>query len=172
MEGLSQGPSCLLGCGLVTCRLTRQVWHQWLSCNGRICNIFPWNISPMIFFFSFTIYGKYTFDREMLSNKYMSWYFRIAIISQIKSQRDRFFFFFVTITIFSIVVVRSLCIYYYAAHIFQCTLSESQAVIREGGRVQLLVGGIGVLASAPALPERHHQFTFWWLYYNQVIILL
>ena len=52
----------------------------------------------------------------------------------------------------SIVVFRSLCIYYYAVHIFQCSLLESQAVIK-GGRVQLVGEGCGSLASGRALPQ-------------------
>ena len=46
----------------------------------------------------------------------------------------------------SIVVFRSLCIYYYALHIFQCSLSESQAVIK-GGESPAGGGGGGVWKS-------------------------
>ena len=46
----------------------------------------------------------------------------------------------------SIVVFRSLCIYYYAVHIFQCSLLESQAVIK-GGESPAGGGGGGVWKS-------------------------
>ena len=53
----------------------------------------------------------------------------------------------------SIVVFRSLCIYYYAVHIFQCSLLESQAVIKGGESPAGGGEGCGSLASGRALPQ-------------------